>query len=232
MPWLMAVTVVAVVVRPWASRTRALLSVVGAGVLAIAVWGVEPMWAFTRGWSLLAPFLLGCAMTSTSHARVFRPRVVSWCLVVLGGATWLLVSMSTAAVPPTTGGLPRTPAGIALGVLGCIAGTTACLALSALLARTPVRAVLAPIGRRSLEIFLAHIIVAAGARVLLTRAGLGAPMVHLVLGVALGVLVPMALAVLAERRGWRWVFGLPAVLRSASSRGPGAASPDGVMRHG
>lgn len=217
LPWLMAVTMVAVVARPWASRTRAMLSVVGAGVLAIAVWGVEPMWVFTRGWSLLAPFMLGCAMTPKLHARVFRPLVVSWRVVVVSGAIWLLVSMSAAAVPPTTGGLPRTPAGIALGVLGCIAGTAACLALSALLARTPVRAVLAPIGRRSLEIFLAHIVVAAGARVLLAEAGLGVPMVHLVLGVALGVLVPMALAVLAERWGWRWVFGLPVVLRRARS---------------
>ena len=215
LPWLMAVTVVGVVAQPWASRTRALVSVIGAGVLAIAVWGVEPTWAFTRGWSLLAPFMLGCAMTPTVHARVFRRRVVSWCLVVVSGAIWLLVSVSTAAVPPTTGGLPRTPLGISLGVLGCIAGTAACLAVSALLARTPLRAVLAPVGRRSLEIFLAHIVVAAGARILLAEAGFTVPMLHLVLGVALGVLVPMALAVLAERWGWRWVFGLPAVLRRA-----------------
>jgi len=173
------------------------------------------VWAFTRGWSLLAPFMLGCAMTPSVHARVFRRRVVPWCLVVVSGAIWLLVSMSTAAVPPTTGGLPRTPVGVSLGVLGCIAGTAACLALSALLARTPVRAVLAPIGRRSLEIFLAHIVVAAGARILLAEAGFTVPVLHLVLGVALGVLVPMVLAALAERWGWRWVFGLPAVLRRA-----------------
>ena len=215
LPWLMAVTVVAVAARPWASRTRALLTVGGACVLSVAVWGVEPIWAFARGWSLLAPFLLGCAMTARRHARVFEPLPLAWLLTVVGGVIWVTVSMSTFAVPPTTGGLPRTPLGISLGVLGCIVGTAACLSLSALLARTPVVAVLAPVGRRSLEIFLAHIVVAAGSRIVLEKAGLTVPAVHLFLGVALGVVVPMVLATVAERLGWRWVFGLPTFLRRA-----------------
>jgi fucose 4-O-acetylase-like acetyltransferase len=215
LPWLMAVTVVAVIAQPWTSRRRALLTVGGACVLSVAVWGVDPVWAFTRGWSLLAPFLLGCAMTARRHAKVFEPVLLSWVLTVVCGAIWVAVSMSTQAVPPTTGGLPRTPVGISLGVLGCIVGTAACLSLAALLARTPVGGVLAPIGRRSLEIFLAHIVVAAGARIVLEKAGLTVPVVHLLVGIALGVIVPMALANLADRLGWRWVFRTPALLHRA-----------------
>lgn len=209
LPFLMAVIVVAVLARPWTSRRRAAISVGSACVLAVVVWGIEPAWVFTRGWSLLAPFLLGCAMTAKRHARAFEPLALSWVMTVIGGAIWLAVAMSTSAVPPTTGGLARTPIGISLGVVGCIAGTAACLSVSALLARTPAAGVLAPIGRRSLEIFLAHIVVAAGARIVMERAGLTVPAVHLVLGVLLGVVVPIALATTAERLGWRWVFGLP-----------------------
>lgn len=215
LPCLVSLTLVAMLIRPWVSTSRALMAVAGAGVVALAVWGLEPAWVFAGGWALLVPFLAGCAVGARTHARMFGSLVVVSCLAVGGAAIWAWVALATSAVPPTLGGDGRTPSGVALGVLGCIAGTAACLAWAGLLARTPVRAVLAPIGRRSLEVFLAHIVVASGTRILLAQAGIADLAVHLVLGVALGVLVPIALAVVAERLGWGWVFGLPSALRRA-----------------
>ena len=69
--------------------------------------------------------------------------------------------------------------------------------------------VVALVGRRSLEIFLAHIVVASGTRILLVQAGVSDPWVHVLLATTLGVLVPIVLASLAERLGWLWLFGLP-----------------------
>ncbi len=40
------------------SPVRALLVLVGASVPALAVWGFDPLYAFTRGWALLLPFLI------------------------------------------------------------------------------------------------------------------------------------------------------------------------------
>ena len=187
--------------------------VAASSVLALAVWGLDPTLILSRGWALLTPFLVGCAMTARRHAQAFRPVVLSSVLALVGGTIWLVLDLFYYVVPPTLGGADRTAAGVALGVVGCLAGTVACLAWSGLLARTPVVGVLAPIGRRSLEIYLAHIVVASGTRIVLLKAGVDDLAVHLVAGVVLGVLVPMALAALAERLGWEWVFGLPRALK-------------------
>ena len=215
LPWLMGVTVVAVLARPWASRRRAVLSLVASSVVALAVWGLEPGLIFTRGWALLPAFLLGCALGATSHDRMFRSLVATWSWALAGGAVWLVLDLAFSVVPPTLGGDDRTVSGLVLGVVGCIAGTGACLAVSRLLARTPAVWVLAPVGRRSLEIYLAHIVAASGTRILLLEVGVDNLAVHLVLGVLVGVAAPIALAAVAARLGWRWVFGLPEGLRRA-----------------
>lgn len=209
LPWLMAATVIAVVVTPWGSTSRAVAAVSGASALAIAVWGLEPPWVFTRGWALLAPFLLGCAVTSAAHRRVFAAPRLRWVLLVGGLAAWVSATSSTAVVLPTTQSDARTAAGIALGVVGCVGGTVACLSLSAVLARTSIARPVAALGRYSLEIFLSHIIVVSGTRVILTRAGMTDAATHVVLGVVLGLLVPVVLARAVARMRWTWVFGLP-----------------------
>ncbi|WP_165356957.1 acyltransferase family protein [Nocardioides zhouii] len=213
LPWLMSVTLIAVVVKPWASRTRALVSLGGSLVLALAVWGVEPTLIFTRGWALLLPFLAGCVMTATTHARMFRSLAVAWVVALGGAAVWLSLDFGFTVVPPTLGGEDRTVSGVVLGVLACVVGTAACLAWAGLLARTRASAAIGAVGRRSLEIFLAHIVVASGARIVLLQLGVESLGVHLVVGVMLGVVVPMAIAVAAERLGWTWVFGTPLALR-------------------
>lgn len=213
LPWLMSATLIAAVMRPWASRRRAMLSLGGALALALAVWGLDPTLIFTSGWALLLPFMAGCLMTATVHPRLFRSLAVAWGIALIGTAAWLGLVVGFTVVPPTLGGEDRTVSGVVLGVLACVGGTAACLAWASLLARTPASAVIGAVGRRSLEIFLAHIVVASGTRITLLQLGVDNLGVHLVLGVVFGVLVPMALAVGAERLGWRWVFGAPALLR-------------------
>ncbi|GAA5108217.1 hypothetical protein GCM10023339_07010 [Alloalcanivorax gelatiniphagus] len=209
LPWLVAVTLVAATTQPWRSRARATVVLVLAAVLALAVWGFDPLYAFTRGWALLLPFLLGCVVTQARHAAVARRVGLVAVAAVTGAAVWLWVGLDTVAATPTTGGEGRTVQTVALGVLGCAAGTIATLAVAALLARTPALSVVSLLGRRSLEIFLAHIVVASGTRIVLVQAGVVDPWVHVVAGTALGVGVPIGVAVVAERLGWTWVFGLP-----------------------
>ena len=215
LPWLVAVTTVAALTRPWRSRPRAVVLLVGSGVLAVLVWGYDPLYAFTRGWALLLPFLAGALVTERRHAAAVRRLVPTAAVALAGGVVWVWVGLGTAAVPPTTGGAGRTATTVALGMAGCLAGTLAALSVAALLARTPVGVPLAAIGRRSLEIFLAHIVVAAGTRIVLVRVGVDDPVVLLSCCTALGVLVPVVLAAGVERLGWWWVFGAPSRARAS-----------------
>lgn len=216
LPWLIAVTVVVAVTQPWRSPVRASVALVLAAGLALAVWGYDPLYAFSRGWALLLPFLVGAVVTHTRHAALARRLGPAAVAGVLGTMAWAWVGLATEATTPTSGGDVRSTSTVALGVLGCLAGTTATLAVAALLARSPLGGVVSLLGRRSLEIFLAHIVVASGARIILQQAGVSDAWVHLVLGTSLGVSVPVAVAAVAERLRWSWVFGLPRSVERAT----------------
>lgn len=209
LPWLIAVTAVAALTRPWHDRARAVVVLALAGLLALAVWGYDPLYAFTRGWALLFPFLVGCVVTQQRHAALARRRGPVAVAALVGTGVWLWIGLGTDAATPTTGGELRTAATVGLGVIGSVAGTVATLAVAALLARSPLAGVVSLVGRRSLEIFLAHIVVASGTRIVLERAGVTDWRLHLVVATVLGVVVPLALAVVAERLRWTWLFGLP-----------------------
>lgn len=215
LPWLIAVTAVAAVTQPWRSRARGAVVLVLAALLALAVWGYDPLYVFTRGWALLFPFLVGCVVTSSRHAVLARRLGPVTVVAVIGTVVWLWVGLSTSATTPTTGGEARTIETVAVGVAGCLAGTVATLALAAVVARSPLGGVAALVGRRSLEIFLAHIVVAAGARIFLQQVGLTDLWLHLMLALSLGIGVPIALAAVAERWGWFWLFGLPHIARDS-----------------
>ncbi|MCF6376297.1 acyltransferase [Nocardioides KLBMP 9356] len=216
LPWLIAVTAIAAAARPWRGVVRGGVMLTAAAVLALAVWGFEPPYVFTRGWALLLPFLIGCVVTQSRHAGLARRLPLAAGAAVVGTAAWLWIGLTTVATTPTTGGDVRTTATVALGVVGCTAGTVAVLAWAALLSRSPAARVLALVGRRSLEIFLAHIVVTAGTRIALVRLEVTDVWVHLVAGTVLGLVVPLAVAALAERLRWTWLFGLPHVPNARS----------------
>ena len=186
-----------------------LIVLVAAGVLALAVWGFEPLYIFTRGWALLLPFLIGCVTTQTFHAAVARRAGLMLIAAVLGGVAWAWIGLGTDATPPTNDGDGRSLESVALGVVGCVSGTVAILAAGALLARSPVAPALCALRQRSLEIFLAHIVVTAGTRVALVQINVTDTWWHLLAGTVLGLVVPLALAVTAERLRWSWLFGVP-----------------------
>jgi fucose 4-O-acetylase-like acetyltransferase len=215
LPWLAAVTVVAAAAKPWLSLTRGSAVLLLSAVLALAVWGYDPLYAFTRGWALLFPFLLGCVVTQARHAALARRLGWMAMAAVVGTAAWLWVGLQTTAASPTVGGEGRTAQAVAFGVLGCAGGVIAMLALAALIARTRAAVLGSLVGRRSLEIFLAHIVVASGTRIILVQGSVTDPWMHLAAGTALGVAVPIVVASLVERLGWSWVFGLPRFVRPA-----------------
>ncbi|MFZ2503369.1 MAG: acyltransferase [Nocardioides sp.] len=205
---------------------------------SLALWGIESEYVVANGWSLLAPFLVG--------AWLGRARLVAWADTavgraagVLGLAGWLWLGLQTSATPPTFSPEPRSLASVALGVLACVAGTWGVVACS-LWAGQPrsagqsrltgqprlarLLAPLAAIGRASLAIFLAHILAAAGVRMVLLESGVTSAPLIAVVAVVAGVGGGLVVHRLAGVRGFAWLLTRP----GASS--PGASRPGAVSR--
>lgn len=89
---------------------------------------------------------------------------------------------------------------------GCIAGSAG---LGALIARTRIR-VVEFFGKLSMEIYVLHILACAGCRMVLENFfGTRNWGIHLVLGIAAGLIVPVVLYRLAMRYGFKFLFVCP-----------------------
>lgn len=218
--FLLLASAAAALARPWRPGPVAVASGAAACVVSVLAWGHQGSVLFLQGLGLTAFLWAGAAVGLTGWHRMARAAglVVAPAAAV---ATTLLVV--TDPMPPTSWTGPADPVALAAGLVTTVAATVAVLALCALLARgrwgrsAPVRLV-AALGRRSLEIFLAHIVATAGTRVLLVRLGVTDLLPHLVLGTLAGVTFPLLLWWLTRRVGGRWLFALPD--RIAGPTGP------------
>jgi fucose 4-O-acetylase-like acetyltransferase len=88
-----------------------------------------------------------------------------------------------------------------------VAGTIATIALAMLLSSSPVGSFLRTLGVYSLEIYVAHTIFAAGARIAMQK-GLGSSgqLLHVVVGTAVGIIFPMLLAIWGPKVGLPYLF--------------------------
>jgi fucose 4-O-acetylase-like acetyltransferase len=86
-------------------------------------------------------------------------------------------------------------------------GTISTIALAMLLYRSPVWWPLRIMGVYSLEIYVGHTIFASGARIALQKAfSYSGPLMHLVLGTALGISIPLLLAIWGPKVGLPYLF--------------------------
>jgi fucose 4-O-acetylase-like acetyltransferase len=85
--------------------------------------------------------------------------------------------------------------------------------------------VLERLGQRSMEIYLLHIIAASGARIVASRfLGMQAPVIHLALGMAAGILVPLIVSRWIRALGAHWLLEWPLAAGPRGARGVGRAS--------
>jgi fucose 4-O-acetylase-like acetyltransferase len=109
------------------------------------------------------------------------------------------------------GGLSALPDRLAFAPILALAGTSATVALAVLADTTRVGTMLRLLGRYSLEIYVAHTIASAAARIALLKFGhISAPGPHLILGTLAGLFVPLVFARFLDCIGFRYAFTLPA----------------------
>ncbi|MFV0463465.1 MAG: acyltransferase family protein [Nostocoides sp.] len=205
--WLILVTTITALVRPWSSPLRAVALLASTSILTLATWGVGFGAVPLIGIQIAPFFVLGTILGAAGYAAAWSDRRRTGTIAGAGVAAWLAISCFIDATPPTGEGFASDLGTIAWGVAGTLLGTTGLLALATLL--TSGTSWLALCGRRSLEIFLAHIIVASGARIGLVRLGVDGALINVLVGTVLGVSVPVMLAALAGKLRLSWLFALP-----------------------
>ncbi|TPW70802.1 acyltransferase [Schumannella sp. 10F1B-5-1] len=214
--WLIVATVIAVLIRPWRVGVRRWIGV-AAAIGSLAFWGLGWNVVGGQGLALTAFYLAGCMIGAERVRRlVGRLGVVRALLVAVLLALVFVAVLAGTTTPPTEGGATRTPTSVALGVLAAVVGTGVVLSAARALSRLgPLTRVLALLGERSLEIFLAHILATAGARIVLDRLGIDEPALQVAGGVIAGLAFPLALWWLTTRLGAPWLFQAPRPLTGA-----------------
>lgn len=223
LPWIAMMTLLATLAATWRSSLRAALATGGAAVASLAAWGMPGQVIGLQGWGLAVFYFVGVWLGSERFQSLMRqlaaPRFSVLSVVALAAAA--VATANVAVTTPNSYGALRTPASVAIGVVLSVVTTGAVLALSGTLAHLPLLgSLLAFCGRRSLEIFLAHIVAAAGTRTLLTMAGALDPLFHVVAGTLAGVVAPLILWRLGNQVRFPWLFMAPQPQRPSAAAAP------------
>jgi len=221
--FLTTVTLAAAATVPWRGGWLLPATAAAAVLVSLLRWGDQGTVLFLQGLGLTGFFWWGTVTGRRGWAAIVRHAVP---LAVVGLAVATVLATVTDPMPPTTGAALGGTTAVVTGVLASVAATAGVLAGSALVPAGWVQRVLALLGRRSLEIFLAHIIATAGTRAVLIRLGVTDLAPQLVLGTVAGVTFPLALWWASERVGARWLFALP------TARSPRSADPAEVRAPG
>ncbi|WP_137145409.1 acyltransferase [Mycolicibacterium sp. CR10] len=208
LPFLILVTVVFVPTQPWAGR-RAPWVLGVAAVISIAFWGYDGGYVGTQGLGLVVFFVAGMVIGGERVKAAldrFSPTVAGLVsiAVLAVGAT---LSVLTHATGPTVFWEVRTVATTAIGFVLSVV-MSAALLLFGQAARSS--SLLAFLGRRSLDIYLAHIILASGTRIALVYLGVTSTWVIVVACLLVGVAGSVLVGTVARRIGLGWVFDAPA----------------------
>lgn len=211
----------------WAARRAGLGSVtflcLAAGLYLAATAGNIGSWGPAYGIARHLPyFALGVVVAPRLFAAL--PQASHrWRFAVAGGAFALLTVAVGLGTPRS---LWLAPFVAALGVAGAVA-------LAAGTADSPRWRFVGILGERSLPIYLAHTIAAAGCRIVLQRAaGVDDALVHVVAGTLAGLLGPLALVWFCDRVGFHYAFAWPAGRGAGEARAttPAAVLPAVPMR--
>lgn len=225
MPYLAVSAVVLGLTAPWRTTARSVVVLFVLAIGSILAWGWNPatfglrglcLLAFTGAGALIGVQRLGAALTQ--HLIVW---MCSGAAALYGFILLLGVGVAPGTVPQLGYyGFGESTVSAVTAALGIIV----LLAFAVLLSHIPkVRGMLRTLGAKTLEIYLAHVIVVAGTRIALVRLGIESETVFLTIAILLGVGAPVVLASFAPRLRLSWLFCVPGALgrwSRAANRNP------------
>lgn len=185
------------------------LALLGFVALGVALWGWNPAIVGLRGICLVT-FLAAGAAIGLAVARRFYE--LSWPILLAGGliGVGLLLYLGGTSVPGTLASDPDLMDRVR-SVGAAAGGCAAILVVAGFISLVPrLSAPLELVGRRfTLEIYLAHVIAAAGTRIVLMGLGVQSMWVLLPMCLIAGLGAPILLALIAPKVRMGWLFELP-----------------------
>jgi fucose 4-O-acetylase-like acetyltransferase len=207
LPWLLVATSICVILKPWLSTRRTLITLIPAVIISIISWGYQGVYVGTQGVALLAIFLFGGQFGNQRFSKINRFPISVLALIVI---VFIVISITVAYPTPTTGYERRNFMTLIIGFVATGLGTISVIQFSILLSAYKSGVLISNIGRYSLEIFIAHVFFTAGTRVLLARVfNIEIIIVQLFIGSLLGVFGPIAVAVVAKCLKLNFLFTSP-----------------------
>lgn len=213
-PYIAVSAIVVSLLRPWDRRPWLTLPLI---LLASTVlWGWSSDVIGLRGLPLIGFSAVGAVIGMKRFGRTLethRGLILGLGLAAFGVSLFFfgtkIVSPSFAATPEqwVAGRLTWLPQSVTLAWLGqfILAGITVALA-----SIPRIKDAFALIGRNTLQIYLAHILVTAGLRIILVKVGVTSPLVLIPLLLAAGVLLPLLAERMVRSTPLRYVFDVPA----------------------
>ena len=209
-PWISMASILVVIVAPWKSWIRSLVLLGTTGVLAAVTWGNQGgVTILTQGPSLYVWLVIGSIVGRERFSRAIRRAPLL--LVIPFGVGFFTLLPLGANAPTSTYGNHSHWVAFFLGVPLTVLGVVVVFFLARAVAGLPFGIGLAAIGRNSLEIYVAHIIFAAGARIILSIAGVSSLWVAIPICMLIGVGGPLLLARIS-RFAIPWLFAAPRFL--------------------
>ena len=141
-PWLMIVTIIAVLGRVWQKDVKAYVIVAVCAILAVAFWGYSGDYVGTQGISLAVFFMLGVALGHEKFQAMMESvsLAVHAVIAVVGLVVYTVILVNVQAAPPTV--VPyfaNNPAAVAVGIVASLLSSLAVLSTGSVerLARLP-----------------------------------------------------------------------------------------------
>lgn len=207
LPFLMLATIVFIPLQPWI-RQRAPWILTATAIISVVFWGYDGGYIGTQGLGLLFFFIAGMAI-GTERLLSMLDRITPAVGAVVGISVTVLGSVAavlTDATSSTVFWAERTVTTTAVGIVLALLTSAAMILVGHGLRGASW---LAFLGRRSLDIYLAHIVMASGTRIVLSQLGVTSIWVFVVVGTAVGVLGSVLAGTVARKIRLGWVFDGP-----------------------
>lgn len=208
LPYLAVSTAIVVVLRVW-QRPRRIPTLTALSAFTVFAWGWNPDIIGLRGISLVAFTAVGAAIGLSRISIWLQASAARWGIAGLVSMTGFVALYTLEPVNATTSSNADLVTRI-ISVVCAVLGTVMVLALAVWLARVPaLSTALAFTGERTIAVYLCHVVIVAGTRVIMLSLGVSEPPLIVSIAVVLGTVIPLAAYQVAPQFRMSWLFHTP-----------------------